>query len=219
MSNGYEAVEERKKQAQVEGNKKFIMCMKKLSKILYGKIDITPDPEDPLKNTIAYYKTPWFNLELRLKLKEVRKRYGWQSGADYYDRYQFSPRIKIVYRGPQNTRSISDVMFKINSRTPKRLVDELIKQADIMYSVIESENDHADEQRAKEKLINDTRSRIKGLVCKGNSFFIGGNEVTKNTYGSIAVQEDGSIRVSRIEMTVDQFNDVTLALGWRKDNG
>lgn len=225
MSNGWDAVEQRKEQAKIDANKLFIRCAKKMAQIAYGKIDVKPDPSDPLKKTIGVYKTAWYDIHFSASIREVRKRIGY---SEYYDRYQYEPYCKAYFtrevKGPSNELVNSIVcnmkwkLGRFSIRSPKKFLSVLKTIEEMIDKMIYEENIRVNERNARNKLVNDVRSKIKGLQAIGSSYYIGDQEVrSNNSWGSINVDDAGTITVRNLSMSVDQFNELTKLLGWRKD--
>ncbi|NWG26892.1 MAG: hypothetical protein HXY30_21145 [Pseudorhodoplanes sp.] len=215
--------EARKEQAYIDANKKFIICARKMAQIAYGKIDVKPDPTAPLKRAIGIYHTAWYDIHLLPKVREIKKRkYDTQ---DWYIRYQYIPVcVAVVYRETQDyhgslqlTPIFTESLGKLNSRSPKHFLQQLHLFEEMIDNTIKNADKAYDLELTKKKLINDARKEIKGLVYRGGEWYIGEHEVSDSNYSAIYLDENGTINMRRLTLTVSQFNELTKILGWRKE--
>lgn len=225
IMGSWEDVEARREQAIIKANCIFIKCVKKMSQLKYGKITIKPDPLSPLKKSYGVYEAARFPLHLQVKIKELHKRK--YDRNDYYSRYQFVPMVSVSYR--IRSRDITEKEFldvkvwtkllgRITTRSPKLFIKQVEEFEDEIERTITNTRTEWEIEKNKEATMKATLQSIKGLVVDTNGRYnVGDHEINTGYYGSIIVKPSGAIAMNHVEANVDQFNEITKILGWRKE--
>lgn len=198
------SAQQRLNEAETYAYKKFMRVAKKISYMEYGKWQIVPDLNDPLRKFTLEKNIGWAILKVKL--------YGhayWYGGNQCF-------KFMVAFTGLLQDKSINSYLTKSGLLVKPRMAEKLLKHINDsvipgFFQDIEKTKIVCDQESATHQAFRVNVSKVKGLKL-GARDWQGYNGELKGCTISMVVAENGIFL--RGDMTFDEFEDMRVKMGW-----
>jgi hypothetical protein len=205
--------EQKKMEAETLCYKQFMKIAKRVQQLQYGKWQIVPSMEDPLRKFTLEKDIGWATVQVSLYMDQTYHR-----GVYSSDRYFYIGKLKIS--GLTKTYNNNSEHILLGQKIKPRMASKIITHIDdvvtpAFYAMI---NDYRTQQMdiaTKEQQFKDRVALVPGLTIKKDihSYYNEHGGILKNCPFRITISNQTTVKLVQ-DMTFEMFAEYARQYGW-----